>query len=387
MRRWTCFLGLLLATAAPGAYGQMGKNVLVQAGSDEGKALDAVNATADPVQRLQLIDKFAADYGKGDMEIVADDLYVNYYLSVKNYAKAYEYGEKLWTIDPDNFQNGVNLVRAAQEKGDADRVFAYGEKTGAIVARYKAQPPPTGKEGENWDQEKKRVLEDARDNINYIEQSAFLVAYRTANLAARAGYLVRFASAFPDSQYAHQALAVAAASYQQAQQYPKMLEVANGLLAKDPNDLGMLILLSDYYSERGEQLDKAAGYASKAVELLGTAKKPEGLSDEDWQKQVALQKGLALSALGQANISRKRDAQALDNFKAAAPLLKPDPWTYGRNQYRMGFALINLKRYPEARAALTEAASVENPYRGLAQDKLKTLPATGPATATRKKPS
>ena len=62
---------------------------------------------------------------------------------------------------------------------------------------------------------------------------------------------------FPDSPYADQALGVAAASYRQAQNAPKMLEVANGLLAKDPSNLGMLILLSDYYSEKGEQLDKA----------------------------------------------------------------------------------------------------------------------------------
>ena len=229
------------------------------------------------------------------------------------------------------------------------------------------------------------MLDDAKDNISYVEQSLFASAYRTTNAAARAGYLVRFATAFPGSPYANQALAIAAASYQQAQQYPKMLEVANGLLAKDPNDLSMLIILSDYYSEKGEQLDKAEAYAKKAIDLLGTAKKPEGVSDEDWRKQISLQKGLALSALGQVNISKKKDEPALENFKAAAPLLKLDPVTYGRNQYRMGFALLNLKRIPEARAALTEAAIIDNPYRALAQQKLKTLP-PAPAGARRKPP-
>ena len=163
-----------------------------------------------------------------------------------------------------------------------------------------------------------------------------------------------------------------------------MLEVANSLLVKDPNDLSMLILLSDYYSEKGEQLDKAEGYGTKAIELLGKAAKPEGVTDEQWAQQVSLQKGLALSALGQINISRKNDAKALDNFKAAAPLLKPDAVTYGRNQYRMGFALINLKRMGEARAALTEAATIDNPYKGLAQQKLSTLP-PAPATTRKKK--
>jgi hypothetical protein len=82
-------------------------------------------------------------------------------------------------------------------------------------------------------------------------------------------------------------------------------------------------------------------------------------------------------------IMRKKDAAALENFKAAGPLLKPDPATYGRNQYRMGFALLNLRRVAEARAALTEAASIKGPYQGLAQEKLNSLP-PAPARAGKK---
>jgi tetratricopeptide (TPR) repeat protein len=84
---------------------------------------------------------------------------------------------------------------------------------------------------------------------------------------------------------------------------------------------------------------------------------------------------VAWSAIGQAYITQRKDTQALEAFRTAAPLLKPDATSYARNQYRMGFALINLKRIPEARTALTEAASVESPYRAMAQAKLKELPA------------
>ncbi len=386
MRNSALLIGFLLAVSTPAAFGQMGKTVIVQAGTPEGSALAKINDTGDTAEKLSLIEKFAEEFGKGDLEFLADDLFVNYYLSVKNYDKAMEYGEKLWALDPGNFQNGMNLVRAAQEKGDAARLITYGEKTGAIVARYKAQPAPADQDAGSWGETKKRTLEDAKDSIAYIEQVVFAAAYQSKDPSTRAASLIRFANAFPDSARASQAMAIAAASYQQAQQYPKMLEVANGILTKDPNDVSMMILLADYYSEKGEQLDNAESYAKKAVDLLGAAKKPESVSDEDWQKQISLQKGLALSALGQANISRKRDVQALENFRAAAPLLKPDAVTYGRNQYRLGFALLNLKRIPEARAALTEAASVDSPYRGLAQQKLSTLPPAG-ATAARKKSS
>ena len=133
----------------------------------------------------------------------------------------------------------------------------------------------------------------------------------------------------------------------------------------------MLLLCSDYYSEKGEQLDKAEAYAKKAVAVLQTAVKPEGVTDEQWAQQKALQKGLALSSLGQVNIQKKDNAQAAENLKAAAPLLKPDDGSYARNQYRLGFALLNLKRNAEAKEAFTQAASVNSPYKALEQEKLR----------------
>jgi len=385
MRLNRVFLGPLfvLAWVALGAiapaYAQIGKYVPIPAGSDADHALTEINATSDPAQKLALIDKFAANIAQGDLAIVADDLYVNYYIAAKNYDKAFEYGDKLFALDPDSFSNGVNMVRAAQEKGDTDKLFSYGDKVAGILKRYKDAPAPEGKDQQDWDNTKKQTLENAHDSIVYVQQLIFNGAYQTPDVAKRAALLTRFAQMFPDSPYADQALGVAAASYQQTQNTPKMLEVANGLLAKDPSNLGMLILLSDYYSEKGEQLDKAEAYAKKAVSVVETAKKPDGLTDEQWQQQSALQKGLALSALGQVNIQKKNNAQAVDNLKAAAPLLKPNPNSYARNQYRLGFALLNLKRVPEAKAALTDAASVNSPYKSLAQDKLKAL--SGATTA------
>jgi tetratricopeptide (TPR) repeat protein len=157
-----------------------------------------------------------------------------------------------------------------------------------------------------------------------------------------------------------------------------MLEVANGVLAKDPDNIGMLLLLADYYSEKGEQLDKAETYAKKIPALVDAAKKPDGVTDEQWKGQTALQKGVALSALGQVHIQKKDNAQAVESFRAAEPLLKQDDGSYGRNQYRLGFALLNLKRIPEAKAAFTESASVNSPYKGLAQEKLKGLAGAKP---------
>lgn len=378
--KWLTAAIILLGAWNISSAQQIGKYVPIQAGSDVDHALTEINATADPAQKLALIEKFAQGPGKdGDYPLVANGLFVDYYLGQKNYEKAFEYGDKLFALDADNFPNAINMVRAAAEKGDVDKLSSYGEKAGGIIQRFKAAPAPEGTPAANWEEQKTRTLEANKDSFVYVQQLVFSGVYQAKEPAKRASLLVKFAQAFPDSAFANQALGIAATAYQQAQNTPKMLEVANGLLAKDPNDVGMLLLLSDYYGEKGEQLDKAETYAKKAISTLESAKKPEGVTDEQWTQQKGLQKGLALSSLGQVNIEKKENAQAVENLKAAAPLVKADDGSYARNQYRLGFALLNLKRNAEAKEAFTQAASVNSPYKGLAQEKLKGLAGTGPA--------
>ena len=378
LRRIEMGLAIMAAYCAAASAQHIGKYVPIAAGSDADHAMQEINAATDPAQKLALIDKFASGLGQGDMAIVADELYVNYYLSQKNYAKTYEYGDKLFAVDPDNLSNAVNLVRAASEAGDADKLMAYGEITSGILKRFNAAPPPEGTAEDQWKQGKTSALQSSADSIRYIEQAVYAGVYQMQDAGKRAGHLAKFAALFPDSPYANPALGVAATSYQQAQNAPKMLEVANGLIAKDPNNLGMLLLLADYYSEKGEQLDKAEAYGKKAASLADSAAKPEGVSDEDWKKQTTLQKGLALSALGQVNLQKKDNAMAVTNLQAAAPLLKSNNASYARNQYRLGYAYLNLKKLPEAKQAFTESASVESPYKQYALDKLKGLPAKAP---------
>jgi tetratricopeptide (TPR) repeat protein len=354
---------------------QLGKTVIVSAGSEVDHQLTDISAAADPAAKLKLIDAFAAAHPEGDLQILADEQYVNCYLAAKQYDKVFEYGDKLFALDPDNFSNAVNLVRAANEKGDADRLFAAGEKAAGILQRFKAQPAPAGSSAETWKAQQQQKLESVKDNQDYIEQSLMNAAYQQKDANRKAALLVRFASLFPDSPNAGQALSAAAFTYQQAQNRPKMIETANNALEKDPANLGILLLLADDYSEKGEQLDKAESYAKKAASLCDSAKKPEGVSDADWQKQINLQKGLALSAIGQIDLQKKLNPAAAESLNKAAPLLKSNASVYARNQYRLGFAYLNLKKMPEAKQAFTDAASVESPYKGPAQDKLKGLAA------------
>jgi len=375
--------------AAGNATAQIGKSVSVAAGTPEDKALTDIYAATDGPDKIALLDKFMADYGKGDLELLGDQLYVQSYLAQKNYAKVYEYGDKVLAFDPDNFSTAVIMVHAAEEQSDTAKLFDAGEKVAAIVTRYKAAPAPEGAAADTWASQRQGVLKTVEGDVGYVQYTLLNAAYKTSNAAARAALLERYAATFPDSTYTVSAREQTAIAYQQAQNAPKMLAAAQSLLASNPDDISMLILLADTWCNDTAHLDKAAAYAQHALDLLAQAKKPDNVDDDQWQKQVALQKGLAYSSLGEVNVNKggTRTAQAIDQFKQASPLLKSDTFSYAQNQYRLGFTLAKMQRIPEARVVLTEVVGLDSPYKSRALDTLNKIGGPVSSGKTSKKSS
>jgi len=120
----------------------------------------------------------------------------------------------------------------------------------------------------------------------------------------RADQLLRFAKTFPDSEYALPALELPRRLTSRRKIRRRCWKSQRSFM-KDPNNLGMLLLVSDYYGEKGEQLDKAESYAQKAATLAHSVQRPANVTEDQWKQQTALQKGLALSTLGQINLQKR----------------------------------------------------------------------------------
>jgi tetratricopeptide (TPR) repeat protein len=381
MRRILCSIAAfvcLLGAGPPAGGAQIGKVVAIQAGTPQDAALSAINAAPTSAQKIALLDKFLADFGQGDMALVAYEQYVAVYTADKNYDKAFEFADKGLAADPDDFGISYSVFRAAQEKGDVAREFRYGEILGGIVTRYKAQTAPANADAAEWQARKKDALTSVADTVNYVSSTLFEAARVEKDPKTQAALLERYSVAFPDSPYTEPAQALAASNYRQLGDYAKMTAFAQSVLAKNPDNTAILLLLADDGSERAVNLGQADQYAHKVLDLLAKAQKPAGVTDDECKQRISIQQGIAWSSIGQVAIQKKNDAAALDAFQKAAALLKSEPFTYARNQYRMGFALVNLKRNAEARVALTQAASLDTPYKPLAQEKLKSLSTARP---------
>jgi hypothetical protein len=380
MRRALVCLAAFCGLAAT-ATAQIGKTVSVAAGTPEDKALSEIYAAPDGPDKMALLDKFIADFGtNSDMALLADQLYVQTALAQKNYAKVYEYGEKALAIDADNLSAGVSMVHAADEQHDTQKLFAMGERVAVIEAHYKASTAPEGVPAEEWNRTKDENLGKSMADINYVEYAMIDAAYKTTDGAARAALFERYVAAFPESAYTQSVKEQIPIAYQQAGNTAKMMESVQAILKADPNDIAMLLLLTDYWSGAGKELDQAEADAKKALDLLGKATRPPSVTEDQWKQQIAIQQGLAYSSLGQIYVIRGKNPQAVDVFQKASPLLKSDTVSYARNLYRLGFTLAKMQRIPEARKVLTEAVSLNTPWKTPAQD---TLDKIGGATAKR----
>ena len=380
MQRLLVSIAIFFSLAAPAAA-QIGKSVSVAAGTEEDKALTEIYAAPEGPAKIALLDKFMADFGKGDLELLGDQLYVQSYLAQKNYDKVYEYGEKALKLDPDSFSVVINMLHAAEEQADTPRMFTLAETASAILVRYRAAPPPEGSTPGQWAAQKEQSLKDVQPDMEYLERTLYNTAYQTKDAKARAALFERYAAVFPDSPYTLMAREQIAFTYQQAQIPAKMVEAAQNVLAADPGDISMLIMLADYWSDNNQQLDKAAATAQKVLDLLAQAKKPDNMTDEQWQRQISIEKGLAYSSLGWINVNKTQYPQAVDALKQASPLLKSDNFSYARNLYRLGFTLAKMQRIPEARVVLTEAVSLNTPYKARAQETLDKIGGSTKKTA------
>jgi len=372
-RAWIVFFLLIFITLSANA--QMGKSISLAAGSPEDKAYVAISAATDPAQKIALLDQFMKDFGdKPELALLANQLYADAYLDAKNYDKAIESGEKVLAADSENFPTAMILVRAAQGKGDAQKVFDYGDEAAAIASRYRPGSAPLGVSADQWKQQQDEMQKRTASDIEFIQYAEFNTAYHATDVATKATLLERFLKTYPDSTYASNAVEALAFAYQQSNNSGKMVVTAQQALAKDPANVSMLLLLADNYSEKGQHIDEAAADAQKALNALAAAKKPDAVSQVDWDKQTTLQKGIAYSVQGQVAVIHGKNGQAVALFKDASPLLQGSNYYYGGNLYRLGFTLAKMEQYPDARKYLQQAVAVDSPYRALAQQTLAKIP-------------
>ena len=347
----------------------LAKRVMVMAGSPEDKAIQQIINEKEVSRRLPLIAKFAADFAaKPDMVVYAEQLYQDAYLESGDYDKSLEYGERALAADPTDMDVVMKLVRAARQKPDPARLFRYVTQfaewyNGLETAR------PADRDETSWREFVTRTRAEYQEDFGRLEYVLLDLIPRETRPQERLQILDRFSKAFPKSSYASNVYQYYAYTYQQLDDTAKLMEYADKVLAVDPQNFAMPLLVAQVLSEQGKDLERATALATKALELAEKAQPPANAPAEEWQKSRHASLGLAHGILGFIHLRQNHNPQAISELKTAVPLVRSDPALLSTVLYRLGFVQAkNLKMLEEARATLSECSNVAGPFQQAARD-------------------
>jgi len=201
--------------------------------------------------------------------------------------------------------------------------------------------------------------------VNAEEEAAYKAfqAVPQTDLNKRIELGEAFAQKYPQSRYLPPVYSTLTVSYLQTNQVQKMLEVGEKEVQLAPNDVTALAILAQTISrvtnsstpDAAKQLDKAATYAKKAIEIAPTLPKPENLTDEAFTAGKNQALAAAHSGLGLILIKHGKYEDAIPELEQSVKLdTSPDSVNY----YLLGLANKNTSHFDDAVAAFNKCAAV-----------------------------
>jgi tetratricopeptide (TPR) repeat protein len=193
-----------------------------------------------------------------------------------------------------------------------------------------------------------KFLVDFKES-DFVGQSYTMIigAYSRAQNWAKVMDAADRAVAFPKADnrlktFAFQNAMVAA---QQADNFPKIVEYGDKLLAVDPTNLNAMIALSSMLPERlpmdeaakKAALDKASDLAAKAmtgVTALFAQPKPPSITDAQWSQEKATLEGNLHATMGFIALNNRDYAKAVEHYETALKSIPKD----GVAHFRLGLA-------------------------------------------------
>lgn len=244
-------------------------------------------------------------------------------------------------------QSGAGGQSGAQGQGGAPAggAQAGGAQAGGTAAAPQGKRPPQAKTQEEF--------------------NAYKAAAAATDPAATEKAATDFATKFPDSELRIMLFRKAMQDYQSANNGEKALEMANKVIAIDPDDPQSLILKAEVLSEKtrptdidyNEKTTEAITAAQHALQTIDTdlmfapgAPADRVQAAKDWLRSTAY------AVIGNVELGKKDYPAAERDLKKAIELTQsqPDPVNF----LRLSVVLDNQSKYPEALQTVAKAVEL-----------------------------
>jgi tetratricopeptide (TPR) repeat protein len=246
---------------------------------------------------------------------------------------------------------------------------------GGTCARAQApaqqQAPPPAQAEKPKDQVEPLTLSPAAPPVN-AEEDAAIKAFRempNTDLPKKLQAAIDFLQKYPNSRYRLEVYSWQVKGYLSAGDVPKMEAAAEKDLELSPNDAQTMAILgsamprsmaSNLTEEQKEKLlTQAEQYSNKAIELLPTIPKPEGMSDEMFIGAKNQTFSMAYSGLGLVAFRRGKFADAIPNLEKSVKL-DPNPDADPVNYFVLGLANEKASHFDDAVTAFTKCAAIQS---------------------------
>jgi tetratricopeptide (TPR) repeat protein len=366
---------LIVALLVAPCFAQRHKVSTVNAETPDGKLLQSIMMENDPGKKVTLSEQFATEFPKADAYgWVLSEMQKNY-ATAGNHQKVIETGEKLLALDADDLDAAYANLKAAEALKDPDLVIKWSDTTSAVARRNATIPK---KEGDDAD-EYKQTVEHAKQVDTYTEYALYATAIQSTDAAKVMAVIEKLLQRNPTTSYAPAMLERYTVVARQANAMDKAVAVGEAAAANGQYSEDMLLAMTDYFMNH-KQNDKVLTYSAKLVEVMQSKPKPEGVSDENWEKKKSTMMGLGYWMAGMTEAGQNKYAAADKSLRSALPLVKDNAqilsyalFNLGLANYKMAQASKNKAQIADAIRFTEQAAATKGPMQAQAVKNVKVM--------------
>lgn len=365
--RVLAFAAVLTCAAAMAGAAQK-KPFEINAQTPEGALLTLASQADDEAKKTALLEEFLQKYPKHDGIPFAGTQLQTIYLKNGSLDKVIQAAGTILAVDPALPLAAYNALQACEQKKDYPGIKTWALKTVEAAKSDLASPKPTSdSQTEDWEKDQ----DYSKQVILRCEYSLFHAAVETQDPQAKADLGEALVGVNPDSQYAAQTMPHYLYGLMQTGQAAKATEVAEKIVAKDPTNDDMMLLIAEN-SLSAKNFDKAGDFATKAIDTLKAKTAPPGGDAAAWQKSHDAKLGRAYFYAGDAASENKKYAEADKNLRLALPLVQGDNPLLAPTYFYLGFVnheMSKAQKLPASRPLLVDAkkfttacAAIAGPY-------------------------
>ena len=358
--------------------------ITINAETPDGAQLQAIGQQADPAKKLELMEKFVAEFPKSEGVSWVYSQIIPAYVAANNLDKAGQAANALLAVHPEDLEGPLIVLRGYEKVPNSAEAIKWSKTTWDIAKKQESAPKPN-------DGEQAKAWEGNQTYVRQVQQYAEYSLMNQAGMAKSGAESLDSVNALeklnPQSQYLSQTANATFVALQRAGQTDQAVGLAERTLARDPSNEEMLLVAANHYMTK-QNNEKALNYATKLVEVMGTKQKPTAVSDEDWAKRKATIAGAGNWISGMIYAQQNKLSPADKSLREALPTLTDDAmkggalYQLGFVNFKMGEAARDNKRLQEALRFSQQSAAIKSPYQANAAKNVAAIRAKiGPSAA------